>query len=127
MRVSDFNIKKGSIIVLASGAYSDFGYGPLGIALVDFNLKNIQKKYENFYKLNRDKYSWNDRDKVDFPNWIINVEKLIEEKSHDEIWVGDVYNDRVDMSLNNLDLNYEPRIERSGPIREWVSDIDSKL
>ncbi len=88
--MKNFDIKKGQIVVLSSGEYSDYRYMYIGKALLDFCSKDIEK-YEA--QCNSEWGSFDEGKLVA----ILDKEGFFEEIDAHEIHVGD---------YGRFDLNY---------------------
>lgn len=82
-------IKKGSLLLLTRGEYSDYDVTAVGRALETFDPEDLRQEWYGLHPGDREQCS---ADLSAFVAWLINAKGLIEELEHVELHVGSYAN-----------------------------------
>lgn len=87
-------IKAGEVILLTGDVHSDFNVGGLFVALVDFDLVIVRRKFTNKHvQVEGVQFPYLTEPRTEFPDYLLN-EKLVEPQVHRHLdSPSDIYHD----------------------------------
>jgi len=101
-RVTPSIIKKGQLVMMSTGSYSDYSVDAVFKVTADFSPDEVVKE---FLAIPKPKDSYNHETMWQFLNWIVNEKKVFEEVKTTEWHYAD-WGDSIDVDLSPLGATY---------------------